>query len=260
MSQTKPETNQMLKDKTVFITGASAGIGQACARRFSQAGARVILAARRLDRLTTLAADLPHPAHLVELDIRDQQAVTDAVANLPDDWRDIDVLINNAGLGRGLDKLHQGDIGDWNEMIDTNIKGLLYISRAILPGMVARGRGHVINIGSIAGHEVYPGGNVYCATKHAVDAITKGMRIDLVDTPVRVSTIDPGLVQTEFSIVRFHGDTDRAESVYQGYKPLTGDDIAETAVWIADRPEHVQIAEVIVFPTAQASSMVIHKK
>lgn len=250
----------MLKDKTVFITGASAGIGQACARRFSQAGARVILAARRLDRLTTLAADLPHPAHLVELDIRDQQAVTDAVANLPDDWRDIDVLINNAGLGRGLDKLHQGDIGDWNEMIDTNIKGLLYISRAILPGMVARGRGHVINIGSIAGHEVYPGGNVYCATKHAVDAITKGMRIDLVDTPVRVSTIDPGLVQTEFSIVRFHGDTDRAESVYQGYKPLTGDDIAETAVWIADRPEHVQIAEVIVFPTAQASSMVIHKK
>ncbi len=250
----------MLKDKTVFITGASAGIGQACARRFSKAGARVILAARRLDRLTTLAADLPHPAHLVELDIRNQQAVTDALASLPDSWKHVDVLINNAGLGRGLDKLHEGDISDWNEMIDTNIKGLLYISRAILPGMVARGRGHVINIGSIAGHEVYPGGNVYCATKHAVDAITKGMRIDLVDTPIRVSTIDPGLVQTEFSIVRFHGDTDRAESVYQGYKPLTGDDIAETAVWIADRPEHVQVAEVIIFPTAQASSMVIHKR
>lgn len=250
----------MLTDKTVLITGASAGIGQACARKFSEAGARVILAARRLERLEELAGNLPGPSHLLSLDVRDQRAVEAAIAGLPPEWQATDILVNNAGLGRGLDKLHNGDISGWDEMIDTNIKGLLYTSRAVLPGMVERDRGHVINIGSIAGHEVYPGGNVYCATKHAVDAITKGMRIDLVDTPIRVSTIDPGLVETEFSLVRFNGDADRARTVYQGYKPLTGDDIADTAVWIADRPAHVQVAEVIIFPTAQASSAVLHKE
>ncbi|MBD3331759.1 SDR family NAD(P)-dependent oxidoreductase [candidate division GN15 bacterium] len=250
----------MLTDKIVLITGASAGIGQACARKFSEAGARVILAARRLEQLEEIAAHLQGPSHLVPLDVRDQRAVEAAIAGLPSEWQAVDILVNNAGLGRGLDKLHEGDPSGWDEMIDTNIKGLLYTSRAVLPGMVERDRGHVINIGSIAGHEVYPGGNVYCATKHAVDAITKGMRIDLVDTPIRVSTIDPGLVETEFSLVRFHGDADRARTVYQGYKPLTGDDIADTAVWIADRPEHVQVAEVIIFPTAQASSAVLHKE
>jgi NADP-dependent 3-hydroxy acid dehydrogenase YdfG len=198
--------------------------------------------------------------HLLSLDLRDRTAVEDSLASLPEAWRAIDILVNNAGLSRGLDKFHEGDIDGWEEMIDTNIKGLLYISRAVIPQMVQRGRGHIINIGSIAGHEVYPGGNIYCATKHAVDALTKGMRIDLVDTSLRVSTVDPGLVETEFSQVRFNGDKKRAESVYKGYQPLTGDDVAEAVVWIADRPEHVQIAEVIIIPTAQASAMVVHKE
>lgn len=249
-----------LKDKTVLITGASSGIGRACAKHFDEAGARLILAARRRDRLEELSQTLSSPVHLIELDVRDNEAVAGAVQSLPSEFADIDVLVNNAGLGRGLDKLHEGKVEGWDEMIDTNIKGLLYVSRAVLPGMVARGRGHVINIGSIAGHEVYPGGNVYCSTKHAVDAITKGMRIDLVDTPIRVSTVDPGLVETEFSEVRFWGDKDRAKTVYQGYAPLTGDDVAEAVVWIADRPEHVQIAEVIIFPTDQGSSSIVHKR
>ncbi|MFH1372746.1 MAG: SDR family oxidoreductase [bacterium] len=247
-------------NKIVLITGASSGIGEACARRFAAVGANVILAARRGERLEKLAAALPVDCHVLELDIRDRAAVERAIGGLPPQWEEINLLINNAGLSRGLDKLHTGEIDGWEEMIDTNVKGLLYVSRAVIPGMVARGRGHIINIGSIAGHEVYPGGNVYCATKHAVDAITKGMRIDLVDTPVRVSTVDPGLVQTEFSQVRFYGDTNRAKAFYQGYTPLTGDDIAETVVWIASRPDHVQIAEVIIFPTAQASAMVVHKE
>ena len=178
-----------LKNKTVLITGASAGIGAACARKFAETGARLILAARRLDRLTKLSSELSCETHLLGLDITDQSAVEAAITGLPESVREIDILVNNAGLGRGLDKLHEGVINDWEEMINTNIKGLLYMSRAVLPGMVARGQGHVINIGSIAGHQVYPGGNVYCATKHAVDALTKGMRIDLVDTPVRVSTV-----------------------------------------------------------------------
>ena len=248
-----------LKDRIVLITGASSGIGAACARKFAACGARLILVARRKERLEQLAADLGVEVHLLSLDLRDRSAVDQGLAELPREWQEIDVLVNNAGLSRGLDKLHEGDIDGWEEMIDTNIKGLLYVSRTIIPQMVQRGRGHIINIGSIAGHEVYPGGNVYCATKHAVDALTKGMRIDLVDTPLRVSTVDPGLVETEFSLVRFHGDTERAARTYQGYQPLTGDDIAETVVWIADRPPHVQIAGVIIFPTAQASAGVVHK-
>ncbi len=249
-----------LTDKIVFITGASSGIGRACARQFAARGAKLILAARRKERLEELRSELSTDVYLLPLDVRQRQAVERAVAELPPEWREIDVLVNNAGLGRGLDKLHEGKVEGWEEMIDTNIKGLLYVSRAVIPYMVARGKGHIINIGSIAGHEVYPGGNVYCATKHAVDALTKGMRIDLVDTPLRVSTVDPGLVETEFSTVRFYGDEKRAKSVYQGYQPLTGDDVAEAVVWIADRPEHVQIAEIIIFPTAQASSMIVHKE
>jgi 3-hydroxy acid dehydrogenase / malonic semialdehyde reductase len=248
-----------LKDMIVFITGASSGIGEQCAKQFSAAGAKVILVARRSEKLAELVKELEGPAHIIELDVRNRVSVQKAIESLPSNWKEIDILINNAGLGRGLDKLHEGNIDGWEEMIDTNIKGLLYVSRAIIPGMVSRGRGHIINIGSIAGHEVYPAGNVYCATKHAVDAITKGMRLDLVDTPLRVSTIDPGLVQTDFSVVRFYGDKERAQKAYVGYEPLRGKDIAETAVWIASRPPHVQIAEVIIFPTAQASTMVTHK-
>jgi NADP-dependent 3-hydroxy acid dehydrogenase YdfG len=249
-----------LDNKIALITGASSGIGAACARKFAEQGVRLILAARRVERLEKLAADLSVETHLIQLDVRDQKAVEKAIGDLPSDWQAIDILVNNAGLSRGLEKLHEGNIDGWEEMIDTNVKGLLYVSRAVIPGMVARGRGHIINIGSIAGHEVYPGGNVYCATKHAVDALSKGMRIDLVDTPIRVSTVDPGLVETEFSQVRFYDDKERAKSVYRGYTPLTGDDIAEAIVWIAARPPHVQVAEVVILPMAQASAMVVDKE
>lgn len=208
-----------LGNKTVFITGASAGIGEATATAMAEAGARLILTARRKDRLEKLAARLKqdHGAEslIQTLDVRRQKDVSSFIDGLPDDWRAIDILVNNAGLGRGLDKLHEGSPEDWDEMIDTNVKGLLYVSRAIVPGMVRRGSGHVINVGSIAGHEVYPGGNVYCATKYAVDAITKSLRVDLVDTSVRVSTVDPGLVQTDFSKVRFRGDETRAKKPYE---------------------------------------------
>ncbi len=249
-----------LQGRTVLITGASSGIGLACAEQFDQAGARLVLAARRLDRLQQLSKRLSGQVHIMKLDVRNRSEVEQAIGNLPEEYAAIDILINNAGLGRGLDKLHLADPAGWDEMIDTNVKGLLSVSRAIIPGMLKRGRGQLINIGSIAGHEVYPGGSVYCATKHAVDALTKGMRIDLVDTPIKVATIDPGLVDTEFSLVRFQGDQQRAEAVYRGLKPLTPNDIAEIAVWIASRPEHVQIAEVIVFPTAQASAAIVSRR
>ena len=248
-----------MKGLTALITGASSGIGEACAREFAEAGFGLVLAARRRDRLEALAAQLETEALTLELDVRDRTAVERALAGLPKNLEAIDVLVNNAGLGRGLDKLHEGKVDGFDEMIDTNVKGLFYVSRQVIPGMVERGRGHIINIGSIAGHEVYAGGNVYCATKHAVDALTKGMRIDLVETPIRVSTVDPGLVQTEFSRVRFYGDEQRARQVYQGYKPLTPKDVAEAVVWIATRPPHVQIAEIVIFPAAQASAAIVHK-
>ncbi len=248
-----------LNNKIVFITGASSGIGLACAKKFADQNARLILVARRLDRLEKAVENFKGKYHLIQLDIKNRIEVKKAVENLPEEWKNIDVLINNAGLGRGLDKLHEGNVNGWEEMIDTNIKGLLYVSREVIPLMVKNNRGHIINIGSIAGHEVYPGGNVYCATKHAVNALTKGIRLDLLENNIRVSTIDPGLVETEFSEIRFYGDKDKAKNVYKGYKPLTGDDIAETALWIANRPEHVQIAEVIIFPTAQKSAMITHK-
>jgi len=249
-----------LANRVVFVTGASSGIGEATARRFSEAGAVLILAARREDRLQKLAEELRTDCFVLQLNVRDQIEVEKALVSLPDKWRAIDILVNNAGLSRGLWKLHEGEHEGWEDMIDTNVKGLLYVSRAVIPGMVERGRGHVINIGSIAGHEVYPGGNVYCATKHAVDAITKGIRLDLVDTPIRVTTIDPGMVKTEFSEVRFYGDKEKAGNVYDGFQPLAGDDIADAIVWAASRPDHVQIAEMIVLPTAQASAMVTHRE
>ena len=252
-----------LNNKIALITGASSGIGKACAAAFAAAGARVILSARRKNRLLELSADLKakHGAEtfIIELDVRDNKAVTLAFNRLPDEWQSIDVLVNNAGLSRGLDKLHEGSIEDWEEMIDTNVKGLLYVSRVVIPGMVARKSGTIVNIGSIAGHEVYPKGNVYCATKHAVDALTKGLRMDLVDTPIRVCTVDPGLVQTEFSEVRFRGDTERAKITYKGYKPLQPEDIADAVMFCASAPPHVQIAEVLILPTAQSSTTLVHK-
>lgn len=249
-----------LKDQIVLITGASSGIGRATARRFSQAGARVIIAARRDDRLRQLAGELKNPCHVMKLDVRDRIAVETAISSLPTEWQAINILVNNAGLSRGLWKLHEGHHDGWEDMIDTNVKGLLYVSRAVIPGMLKRGRGHVINIGSIAGHEVYPGGNVYCASKFAVDAITRGMRIDLVDTPVRVTTVDPGMVETEFSEVRFYGDRERAKKTYAGLTPLTGDDVADAIVWAATRPDNVQIAQIVILPKNQASVMVNFRK
>jgi NADP-dependent 3-hydroxy acid dehydrogenase YdfG len=253
-----------LKRKIVFITGASAGIGRACAMLFAESGARLILAARRIGRLKTISAKLEKKYHTdcmtIELDVRNQPDVEHKIAGLPAKWRKIDILINNAGLSRGLAKLHSAELRDWEEMIDTNVKGLLYVSRAVIPDMVRRKKGHIINLGSIAGHEVYPGGNVYCATKHAVDAITKGMQIDLVDTPISVSTVDPGLVETEFSIVRFRGDKNRAETVYQGLKPLRANDIAEAILFCATRPTHVNIHQLRIMPTAQASSTIAYRK
>ena len=249
-----------LKDKIVCITGASSGIGRACAEAFAAQGCRLILSARRYERLEELKEELDTESIIIELDVRDQKKVEDTIRSLDDSWSDIDILINNAGLARGLSKMHEGLLSDWEEMIDTNVKGLLYVSREIIPGMVKRNRGHIVNLGSIAGHEVYPNGNVYCASKHAVDALTRGIRMDLVDTQIRVSTVDPGLVETEFSVVRFHGDGDRADQVYKGLDPLTGTDIADAVLYCASRPEHVQIAEMIIFPTAQKSSSVVSRK
>ena len=248
-----------LTGKTALVTGASSGIGEACARALAAEGARVIVAARRRDALEALAAKIGE-AHAVELDVRDREAVERAVASLPAEWAEIDILVNNAGLGRGIDKLHEGDVDGWEEMIDTNVKGLLYVTRAVVPGMVSRRRGHVVNIGSVAGLEVYPGGNVYCATKHAVDAITKGLRMDVVDTPIRVSTVDPGLVETEFSVVRFAGDVERAKKVYQGLEALTGDDVADAVVYCVTRPLHVSISQVVIMPASQASALVVHRE
>ena len=252
-----------LTNKIVFITGASSGIGRACAKAFAEAGARLILAARRKERLEVLAAELKErhktTSLTLELDVRNRDAVRSAIDGLPGEWQRLDILINNAGLARGLDKLHEGSIDDWDEMIDTNVKGLLYVSRAIIPGMVARGSGTIINIGSLAGHEAYPKGNVYAATKHAVDALTKGLRMDLVETPLRVCTVDPGLVETEFSVVRFHGDAARAKKVYEYLAPLTPEDVADVALYCATRPPHVQVAQVVLLPTAQASTTLVHR-
>lgn len=245
----------MLIDRHVLITGATSGIGQACARAFAEQGANLTVTGRRTDRLQALAKDLTGSIRVLPFDVTDRAATQTALHDLPAP----DVVVNNAGLASGLGPLQAGDFADWDAMLDTNVKGLLNVSRTLLPGMVERGSGHVINIGSIAGHEVYPGGAVYCASKHATDALTKGMRQDLIGTGVKVSTVDPGMVETEFSTVRFGGDTDRASKVYEGMDPLTPADVADAVVWIADRPAHVQIAEVIIFPTAQVSATRVHR-
>ena len=253
-----------MKNKVIFITGASSGIGRSCARAFAEIGARLILAARRLQRLEDLAVELKRkPGEdilLLAIDVRDQPAVERAINGLPGEGAAIAGLVNNAGLSRGLDKLHEGKLEDWEEMIDVNIKGLLYVSRAVIPGMVKRGRGHIVNIGSIAGYEVYPGGNVYCATKFAVRALSKGLRLDLNGTNIRVSEVAPGMVETEFSVVRFRGDKERAGKVYQGLTPLSPDDIADAVVYCATRPQHVNISEMIVMPTDQASPTLVHRR
>jgi 3-hydroxy acid dehydrogenase / malonic semialdehyde reductase len=254
---------QTVKDKIVLITGASSGIGEACAYTFAQSGARLILAARRSPRLAALRAQLAQQFNadvvLLTFDVRDHGAVTTVLDSLPVSWQTIDILINNAGLSRGLDKLYKGNVQDWEEMIDTNVKGLLYMTRAIAPGMVERGHGHIINLGSIAGHETYPKGNVYCATKAAVRAISEGLKQDLLGTPVRVSSVDPGLVETEFSQVRFHGDLERAKAAYTGMMPLTAQDVAEVILFCATRPAHVNVSEVLVLPTDQSGATLVHR-
>ena len=257
-----------LKNQIVFITGASSGIGAACAKMFARGGAQLILAARRIDKLDRLAKELvetgsiasANQIHLLELDVRDRLKVESALNTLPEDWKAIDILINNAGLSRGLDKLHEGNFQDWEEMIDTNVKGLLYMTRYIVPGMVNRGRGHVVNIGSIAGRQTYPKGNVYCASKAAVKVISEGLKQDLLGTPVRVTEIEPGLVETEFSNVRFHGDAEKAKNVYQGLTPLTPDDVADVVYFCATRSPHVNISEILLVPTDQASATLVHRK
>ncbi len=252
-----------LRKKTVLITGASSGIGYGCANAFAREGARLILTARRKERLDKFAKELEKNFRAevltIQLDVRNQPAVEKAIQSLPASWQNIDVLVNNAGLSRGLDKLHEGKLEDWEEMIDTNVKGLLYVSRAVIPGMVERKKGTIVNIGSIAGHEVYPGGNVYCASKHAADAITKGLRLDLVDTPIRVCTVDPGLVETEFSIVRFRGNEKRAKAVYENLHALTPADVAEAVLFCATRPPHVQLAQILILPTNQGSTTLVHR-
>lgn len=247
-----------------LITGATSGIGEATSKRFAQEGYALIITGRRFNRLAALAESLrsAHHADVLELcfDVRSQEETFSALQNLPEKWRDIDILVNNAGLSAGLDPIHEGSIDDWETMIDTNVKGLLYVTRTVAPGMVARNRGHIINVGSIAGKEVYVNGNVYCATKHAVEALTKGIRMDLLQHGIKVSQVAPGAVNTEFSTVRFHGDKGRADKVYEGYLPLKAEDIAEVIWFVASRPGHVNINDVLVMPAAQASASQIFRR
>jgi NADP-dependent 3-hydroxy acid dehydrogenase YdfG len=253
-----------LKGKIVFITGASAGIGAATALAFAGEGARLLLAARRAGKLANVASmALQRGAaavHSIGLDVRSGSAVRSAIDELPAEWAQIDVLVNNAGLSRGMEKLYVGKIEDWEEMIDTNVKGLLYVTRAVVPGMVVRGRGHVVNLGSTAGEMTYPNGAVYCATKAAERAINDGLRQDVLGTPVRVTSIDPGMVETDFSLVRFHGDQERAAKVYRGLTPLTPEDVAEAIVWAVSRPAHVNIARIVLTTVHQANSLLFHRE
>ena len=250
-----------MMNKTAFITGATSGIGKATAQLLAEHKFNVIICGRRADRLEELKQTLNKKVEVYTLhfDVRDEKAVTDAIHSLPDQWKEIDILVNNAGNAHGLSPIQTGNTDDWNAMMDINVKGLLYVSRAVIPGMVNRKSGQIINIGSIAGKEVYPNGNVYCASKFAVDAITTGMRMDLNPYGIRVSGIHPGLVETEFSLVRFKGDEHRATSVYKGFKPLTADDIANTILFIINCPPHVMISDLTILPTAQASAIIVHK-
>lgn len=254
----------IISNKIVFITGASSGIGKSCAEIFAKGGAHLILTARRLSAIKKLSDSLSKKykikTFIAKLDVRIKEEVKNVVLSLPENWKNIDILINNAGLARGFSDIDEGNTQDWDEMIDTNVKGLLYISREILPLMVKRKKGHIINIGSIAGHNVYPKGNVYNASKYAVGAITKGMRLDLYKKDIKISTVDPGMVETEFSIVRFHGDKQKAQKVYEGMKPLTPHDIADAVLYCATRPKHINIDEIVMTPTAQASAIHIKRK
>ena len=251
-------------NKTVLITGASSGIGEGCARKFASQGARIILNARNVQKLEALALELKEKynseCYVLPFDVCDRKTAIESLESLPNEWKSIDILINNAGLAVGVDKEHEGCLDEWDVVIDTNVKALLTMTRIVVPGMVERGRGHIINIGSIAGDAAYPGGSVYCATKAAVKALSDGLRIDLVDTPLRVTNIKPGLVETNFSVVRFRGDQEKADNVYKGIHALTGDDIAEVAYFAASAPEHMQVAEILVMPTNQASGTIVSKK
>jgi NADP-dependent 3-hydroxy acid dehydrogenase YdfG len=253
-----------LKGKIAFITGASGGIGAATAFAFAQEGARLLLAARRISKLSEVASraiELGAPSvHSFELDVRNMAAVERVINSLPAEWAEIDILVNNAGLSRGLEKLYTGSAEDWEEMIDTNVKGLLWVTRAVVPGMVARGLGHIVNLGSMAGENTYPNGAVYCGTKAAVQSINDGLRQDVLGTPVRVTTVNPGLVETNFSVIRFHGDTGRAARVYEGIEPLVAEDVADAILWAVTRPAHVNIARITLTPVAQANSTLVHRK
>ena len=247
--------------KTALITGASSGIGRATARYFAASGLQLVICGRRQDRLDALKEELSGTTEVFSLnfDIRDREAVFNAIASLPGEFSAIDILINNAGNAHGLDPIEKGSPDDWDAMLDINVKGLLYVTKAVLPQMVARRAGHIIHIGSTAGMEVYPGGNVYCASKHAVDAINQGMRMDLNQYGIRVGAVNPGMVQTEFSEVRFKGDTEKANKVYEGFQPLKPEDVAEIIHFLVSRPPHVNIADLVVMATAQASSTIVNK-
>ena len=251
-------------NRTILVTGATAGIGKATAERFAQDGDRLIITGRRKELLNTFASSLRQDFRTevmaLSFDIRKKSEVADALNSLTGNWKNIDILVNNSGLALGLDPPQEGDIDDWDTMIDTNLKGLLYVTRNVVPWMVARGRGHIFNVGSIAGREVFPKGNVYSATKHAVDALTKGMRIDLPGKGIRVTQIAPGAVETEFSIVRFKGDVERAARVYKGYEPLQGEDIAGIIFFIASLPERINVNDILVMPVAQANATLFHKE
>jgi NADP-dependent 3-hydroxy acid dehydrogenase YdfG len=253
---------ESLRGKIVFITGASSGIGQATARAFAQQGARLLLCARRQEKLTAFAAELDaaEDVFTFRLDVRDRTAVEETLANLPEEWKAIDILVNNAGLSRGLNKLYEDDPQNWEEMLDTNVKGLLYVTRAIVPGMVERGRGHVINLGSTAGNQTYAKGTVYCASKAAEKVISEGLKLDLMGTPVRVTTVDPGMVETAFSEVRFHGNKDKAAKVYENLTPLEPEDVADAIVWAATRPPRVNIHSILLTSIDQANSNVVHRR
>ncbi len=256
--------NTSVRGKIVFITGSSRGIGAATAMAFAAQGARLLLAARRAGKLSEVASMAlergAQAVHSFQLDVRSRNAVQRAIDELPPEWAEIDILVNNAGLSRGMDKLYTGKTEDWDEMIDTNVKGLLYVTRAVVPGMVVRGRGHVVNLGSMAGEMVYPNGAVYCGSKAAERAINDGLREDVLGTPVRVTSIDPGLVETDFSLVRFHGDAARAAKVYKGLTPLTAEDVADVILWAVTRPQHVNIARVSFSSVDQANTLLIHRQ
>lgn len=251
-----------MTNKVALITGASSGIGKATAQVFADYKFDVIICGRRQDRIEELADELQTKVNVYSLifDVRDKDSVTNAINSLPNSWKNIDILVNNAGNAHGLAPIHEGDIDDWDAMIDINVKGLLYVTKAIVPQMVQRKSGHIVHVGSIAGIEAYPNGNVYCASKHAVDALNKTMRMDLHQYNIRVSAINPGLVETEFSKVRFKGDDQKAAKVYQGYQPLTAQDIAETILFMVTRPAHVNIADLLILPTDQASATLVNKQ